>query len=319
VLLIVTNKGDAHSDVVIRDLASRKLPVFRLNTEDLLEKYRVTLEVDGVGGWSGKIIDELNRSVDFAQLRIAWIRRPEFRFHSPLDGVQEYISSETRALIHCIYSLPQVRFVNEVFDSSRAKTKFQQLVHTSRYGILVPRTIITNCPKEARNFLDAAKGDLLVKGIATGNFEKNGIPQALPSKRLGRDDLEALSDLVKNCPTQIQDYIEKQFELRITVIDDKVFAIKIESQLHELTKTDWRPHTALNPHSVYDLPSNISDFCVNFVKSQRLIYGAFDFIVDLDGRYYFLENNPSGQYLWLEHETGVPITAALVDFFASNM
>ncbi|MDQ0748134.1 hypothetical protein QF034_002365 [Streptomyces africanus] len=45
----------------------------------------------------------------------------------------------------------------------------------------------------------------------------------------------------------------------------------------------------------------------------RLVFGAFDFCVGEDGRWWFLECNPSGQWYWLETETGLPMCAALAD------
>ena len=48
--------------------------------------------------------------------------------------------------------------------------------------------------------------------------------------------------------------------------------------------------------------------CVDFLKRQNMLFGAFDIIVTPDGEYVFLENNPFGQYLWLEVETGLPLS-----------
>lgn len=70
-------------------------------------------------------------------------------------------------------------------------------------------------------------------------------------------------------------------------------------------------HTELNPHSIFDLPSDVEKSCINFLKRQGLVYGAMDFIVTPEGEYYFLENNPFGQYLWLEIETGIPLTETM--------
>jgi hypothetical protein len=44
-----------------------------------------------------------------------------------------------------------------------------------------------------------------------------------------------------------------------------------------------------------------------------ITYGAFDFVVDEDGGWTFLEVNSMGQYLWLEQDLGLPISAALAD------
>lgn len=160
---------------------------------------------------------------------------------------------------------------------------------------------------------------MLVKVVYTGNVERDGIKQGLSSKKVSRDQLSELCDLVKNAPVQLQDYVEKAFELRITVVGTRVFAVKIDSQLNEATKVDWRRFTAMNPHSAFRIPAKVADFCRTFIKEQRLVYGAMDFIVDTTGEYVFLENNSSGQYLWLEKETSVPITEALVDLFVERI
>jgi hypothetical protein len=43
-----------------------------------------------------------------------------------------------------------------------------------------------------------------------------------------------------------------------------------------------------------------------------------DFAIEADGRWCFLESNGSGQYGWLEAQTGAPITAALADLLAEG-
>ncbi len=42
-----------------------------------------------------------------------------------------------------------------------------------------------------------------------------------------------------------------------------------------------------------------------------LRYGALDFVVDRYDRWWFLEVNPNGQWLWLEQATGQPMSAAV--------
>jgi hypothetical protein len=49
------------------------------------------------------------------------------------------------------------------------------------------------------------------------------------------------------------------------------------------------------------------------VERLGLCYGAIDLILTPDGRYVFLEINPNGQYLWIEHETGLPISQGVCD------
>ena len=46
---------------------------------------------------------------------------------------------------------------------------------------------------------------------------------------------------------------------------------------------------------------------------MKLVFGAIDMIVTPAGEYVFLEINANGQYLWIEKQTGLPITSSIVD------
>jgi hypothetical protein len=41
-------------------------------------------------------------------------------------------------------------------------------------------------------------------------------------------------------------------------------------------------------------------------------------IVTPDGEYVFLELNPNGQWLWLEHELGLPLVATMADLLMTD-
>ena len=94
---------------------------------------------------------------------------------------------------------------------------------------------------------------------------------------------------------------------------DAIFAVRIDSQAHEETRIDWRLRAELNKYSRFELPERVTSFCFELLRVQGLVYGAMDFIVTPQLEFVFLENNPFGQYLWLEIETGVPLTEAMCD------
>jgi glutathione synthase/RimK-type ligase-like ATP-grasp enzyme len=319
-ILIVSNKFDVHVDDAIRLLSAEGMEVFRLNTEDLLTKYRCEFAVDGAGSPRLLLIDELDRSVDLSALKVAWFRKPEydFSFHSEYDAdTLILLKSEAKAVIESIYSVPDITWVNDPFVASRAKVKLQQLLLARTMGMAIPSTLITNVPESAFQFYENCEKDLLMKAVYTGNSVSANLPQAIPSTRLVPIEFEEAYESIALLPTNLQRYIDKSFELRITVIGRQAFAVRIDSQLHEETKVDWRLYTDLNPHSIFELPSNIHKFCVEFVERQGLLFGAIDIIVRNDGSYVFLENNPFGQYLWLERMTGQPLTRAMCDLLCS--
>ena len=40
---------------------------------------------------------------------------------------------------------------------------------------------------------------------------------------------------------------------------------------------------------------------LEFVEKSGLVFGSFDFSVDKNNQWWFLEINPAEQFLWLEH------------------
>jgi len=288
-----------------------------LNTEDLNRRYRIELNVSGQGEWSGRIIDELNREIFLHEIKVAWFRKPSFDFFghdANLSDTQRFISSECRATLDILYSLPNVSWVNDPFAANKAKSKFQQLILAARLGMSVPRTLVTNHPHRVEEFAAETQGFLLTKAVYTPNVVINGRPQGIPSKKIEIEDLKHLGHLFALGPAQLQDYVDKAFELRVTIIGETVFAIKIESQSIEAAKVDWRPFVDSLRHTEFSLPERVQRFCIDFVLQQRLKFGAMDFIVTSDDEYFFLENNPFGQYLWLENKVGLPLTRTMCDY-----
>ena len=312
-ILIITNKCDSHADAVIRVLRESQKGVFRLNTEDLLSKYSVGLHINERGEWRGVVEDELGRVLHLEELRSGWIRKPSYKLTGQeLSNVAaDYVLSELKSLMDVFYSLPNIVWVNDPFCANRARVKFQQLVLAKQLGVKTPRTIITSNPKAARHFVIACGGDVLIKSIYTSNVTIDGMNRGILSKRISISEFEEFSDTIHLCPTLIQEYCEKQFELRVTIIGASIFAVKLESQKNIETKVDWRSNTYLNPHDTFELPEDIRQFCLSFMREQRLIYGAMDFIVTPGNDYVFLENNPFGNYQWLEEATNIDLTGEL--------
>lgn len=319
-ILVVTCKQDSHADAVIQAFSTRGVMVFRLNTEAFLTDYRVNLGVDTDGSWKGMIEDHTGRRLDFRQVKVAWLRKPshEFELTSPATPeVREFIKNESVALLQSLYSLPGIQWVNDPFIANKAKVKFQQLALAKSCGLKVPRTIITTDSEDAQTFFASCGHRVLAKAVYTNNVTLNGRHQGMSSRLVDEESFQRYQPQIEMAPVQLQEYVEKEFELRVTVMGSKVFAVKIDSQVNEETRVDWRVNTAINPHSAFCLPASIEDACVQLLRNQQLAYGAIDFIVTPNGEYVFLENNPFGQYLWLEQETGLPLTEEMCNLLVS--
>ena len=94
----------------------------------------------------------------------------------------------------------------------------------------------------------------------------------------------------------------------MTVVGEKLFPVKIESQEYEESRIDWRRGTNIISHKYIELPKIISRQCINLVKHLNLIFGAIDLVIDKEGNFYFLEINPNGQWAWIEKRLNLPIS-----------
>jgi glutathione synthase/RimK-type ligase-like ATP-grasp enzyme len=188
-----------------------------------------------------------------------------------------------------------------------------QLKLAAEIGFKIPPTLITNNPSDLLEFYRKHNGNIISK-LASGSFSDTyGCDYARYTEIVGRRDVARMHDLVY-CPMIFQAYVPKRVELRITVVGDRVFAAEIHSQSSNHTKLDWRHYDEYQtPYLVHDLPANVERYCISLTRELGLRYGAIDMIVTADERYVFLEINPNGQYLWIENETGLPITSAICD------
>jgi glutathione synthase/RimK-type ligase-like ATP-grasp enzyme len=96
-------------------------------------------------------------------------------------------------------------------------------------------------------------------------------------------------------------------ELRITIIGNRIFAAETESQSLPEARLDWRRGAFSLKWRAVDLPEEISGKCLQLARRLGLAFGAIDMIVNPDGEYIFLEIHPSGQWLWIEEQTGLPL------------
>ena len=136
--------------------------------------------------------------------------------------------------------------------------------------------------------------------------------QKVESQLLNEQPEEAFSQTV----VFAQQYIEKKYELRITVMGPYVFTCKLDSQLltPETGSVDWRQGYDYGlKHEIIETPSELERFCKQYLNKLNLYFGCFDFIVTPDDEFVFLECNPNGQWGWIEDECHVPMSEAMVD------
>lgn len=322
-ILIVTRRFDPHADAVIAALDARGVESFRLNSEDLLNAYRVSWASHDTDNTQLTIADQFGRSVSLPSGIFSGYYRTPLRTDSPAAvaaaEAQSLCASEGDAFLDCLYALPSIRWVPAPHLIRHAESKIPQLQLARRLGLRIPRTIVTNDPAEAHRFASSVAYDIVVKPLMTSTVESADGICDLYTHRLSRDEIEEHIEAIRFTPTLLQEYVPKSTEIRVTIIGSDIFATEIDSQSVQDAKIDWRqvdPFTV--PHKPISLPESLKSLLRRFLDQYGLCFGAIDLIRTPEGDYVFLENNPNGQWYWLEVLTGQPMAASMARLLTST-
>lgn len=321
-VLIVTTAVDPHADAVIDQLEELGAAAFRVNSEDLLSSYVHAVSCTSRGRLSGTIIDSTGRTISVDNVQAAYYRKPERVVAVsglPDQAVAEWSAEQGEELLRTLYALPDVPWINDPFAIRRAQPKLPQLQVASQFGLRVPRTVVTNDPKRARQFCLECDDSVIVKSLSNPVIERPEGSSFIYTHKLARSEIEEHIEGVRFAPTLLQEWIPKQTEIRATVIGRQVFACEIESQSVPDAIIDWRAASPDKvPHHPTDLPDMIERAIVELVAHYGLQFGAIDLIRTPSNEYVFLENNPNGQWYWIELLTGIPMAAAMARLLVKN-
>lgn len=316
-ILIFTDKEDGHPTHVIQYLNKWGVPVFRLNSECLLTDYRFSWWANGQD--CDFYIRNIKNGLEIYghQITAIWERRPEIPSELPVRSEMEEINKhnieEAHGFLSFIrYYLKDVYSIGSIVEDRPASSKMLQLSIARQLGMYVPDTCFSN-EKSPIAQLAERHQYLSLKPISNSYVYLNGEQEYVfySQKAASKDLLQQPEEAFTQTVSFVQNYVEKAYELRITVINQDVIACKIDSQIQDddKGKIDWRQGYDYNlKHEIVELPENIRQFCLAFLQRMKLNFGCFDFIVTPEGEYVFLECNPNGQWLWIEMETGYDIS-----------
>lgn len=297
VVLIITSSIDETVDYIIEKY--KNVSFFRLNV-DFIEKYRFKINEYG---WQ---ITEDNRTITNKSVYSIYYRKPLLPKINEYS--QEYAFVAQKDIVAFINGLADSfggRVLSRPYLLRKAENKVFQLIVAQEFNFKLPGSIITNNISDLENFFNAKS---IIKPISVGKVTFANKCNLHTTAILKKYD----SDICVT-PVYVQKYINKKYEVRITIIDNSCFAVAIKS----VNKVDWRISVLENEYWQIECPEGIESQCHNILKKNNLIFGAFDFIVDPDDNWFFLEFNPNGQWLWLEKILGVNISGNIVKYLSS--
>lgn len=312
-ILIITTVADVATDEVIRHLRSHDSHIIRVNTEDYPFDKSITLDY-GLSSTPNLLID--GRLV---QPHTIWHRR----VRSPAKpegmdaGIYDFCLRENRAGFIGSLLTQSARWLNHPMAVWQAEYKPYQLKVARQVDLAIPKTIISN---EPTHILDAYEkfDSMIVKPARSGHFWQGGEEHSVYTSEVTRSTLASI-DQARWTTSIYQERVAKQYDLRVTYVGGRIFAVAIDSQSDPQAAVDWRK--TANPalgHSTSELPEEITQRLHKLMQSLNLGFGCIDLVLTPDGKYVFLEVNPSGQWLWLDDQLNLGISNAVADWLVKQ-
>ena len=305
-VLIISESGDIHAKAMIAVLEKEHgIQAYLLDMHEfpLISKAYFTCNGDLGLRYSGP-----NGQLDLGSVKSIWWRRSgSCVVPNDYYGDINFCQDESNHFLQGFLWSHQCFWINDPVCNLLASRKIVQLSRAKEAGLLIPKTIITNSPHEARKFIKKIPGQVVFKRTGTS-------PRSFSKTNFFTTEIDKRLDSIVAAPTTFQEYIEGELDLRVIWIDGELFAVSIDSKTSD-TPEDSRFDLSVS-YQKYLLPSWLSDALRRLMLNLRLVYGAIDLRLGSDGKYYFLEVNPAGQFVYLELKTGIPLMSALASALA---
>jgi glutathione synthase/RimK-type ligase-like ATP-grasp enzyme len=264
---------------------------------------RMTITFDPQDG-DGEISIAHGDTVAFREVTSVYWRNYDGAFATAnlANAEQNYIAeNDSRSLFESLLVWLPVRWVNSWGAIQLHQTKPAQLAMVAKLGIPIPRSLITNAPGSLLDFVKRNDKSIF-KPVQGGAHARRLTPA-----QLERGNLENL----RICPVTVQDEIPGT-NIRAFVAGDRVLACEIKTD-----EIDFRDDASPNivPH---DLVAEQQAVCRKIAQTLGLVWTGIDFRLTPDGRYVFLEANPSPMFMGFERYAGLPLTESLAALLLAN-
>ena len=324
-ILIVTHSNDNDSVArVVEAIARKGGHAIRFDTD----RYPTDVRLSAYCGTSDSGDDERltltnEKGVfDLREVTAIWHRRLNFGGQLPagLDSQLRHASlGEARAAANGMLASLKTFRMDHLRHIRHAENKQLQLQVAREVGLKTPRTLTTNDPAAARAFAKSCESGMVTKMLSSFAIYEEGKELVVFTNPVNPEDLADLSGL-NLCPATFQELLPKSLEIRVTVVGRRVMCASIDSQVSARAAHDWRRDglRMLQNWRPYQLPDEVEEKILLLMDYFSLNYGAIDIILTPDDQHVFLELNPGGEFFWLEHSPGLPVSDAIADLLLGH-
>jgi len=304
-VLIIAPEADLHARVVAERLEAMQVPWRIWNTAWFPSRQRVSWRPA-----AGTLVEESEATFFPDTFSSIWWRR----FHPPVldpgigdESVRRFCYGEAITLLRAVFETTGARVINEPHAERRAESKPLQLKIASELGLQIPDTIISNRRDDIVDFL-SRHARCVCKPLVCDYVT------TVPTRECAASDF-AMASEVALAPTIVQELVEADVDVRVTVVGTAVFPAELRRDDTNLV-VDWRVKLG-STWTVHALPERVGNQLVAVTRALGLDVASFD-LRRRNGEYVFLEVNPSGQFLFLEADAGLAVSSEVATLLARS-
>jgi hypothetical protein len=284
-MLIITENNDKSTDKVLEWLHYYGAKVIRKNVDSDFTDISIQI--------TSKLIT--SSLTNYA----VWNRRahlPIIPINLKKTNWMDYLKKEQLSILSSLEHINKENYIGS-YIQELCSNKLLNLQEAVKVGLEIPNTIATNNRRDLLEFIKSDRKYITKSLSIPPSFETE---DSFYSSN-GTTELNINSIPKRFAPSLVQEYVEKDIEIRVFFIENYFFAMAIFSQNDEKTKIDFRNynHEKSNRNVPFILNDEIAYKLKQFVKNIKSNTGSIDLILTPQGKYVFLEINPMGQYDWL--------------------
>lgn len=186
-----------------------------------------------------------------------------------------------------------IKWLNGPRDVERAEFKILQLTTARELGLSIPPTLVTNSAKTAARFASEYPS-VVVKPVRYGLVSSGHDARVAWTSRTSRQELLSL----RGPPVLLQMQLHTESHLRVVTVADRSFISQLRTE-----QLDWRSdldnHQRFRALSRGTMPE-VEAGAVAIADALHVGYSSQDWVVDAESQAWFLDLNPSGQWLFVD-------------------
>lgn len=299
-ILIISSSLDSDAQLIRWSLRQAGFNVTVLDTARGIDQQGLSFEINPSRDESANPIDDFDA---------VWCRRrfrPVGHYISTHPENVKFAKSERSRFqtgwLHFYARTSQTFWVGKPASIDIAENKLLQLSLAKECGLSVPHTLISSDPTKIRRFIRNFS-EIVVKPIDpfAWEYRASGIAFQSYANAVKSEVLSEMCDPdLSVAPTIYQQRLAKEFDLRVVVMGENVYAFSF----HQIKTNDIDYRAVMNgPQNVQVRHYSLS---AEVVGSLRLLLDRLDLnfcsadLVFSDGKFYFLDLNPMGQFLFID-------------------